>query len=482
MKEWSEALMTKGNHTLWVILLLACVLLLGSMLFASNMLVSNAQDASSTPAPTVESTPDAAAVPQAGATPETAATPEADVPPEAEATTGADSTSAVEDVASEAFSGIQDLTWQEALKLLLWVVVIFLAVIYGSRLVYTLLRQLAKRTPTTFDDALVEVIRPQIRWLIAAIGFQIATIRLEFITGIWQSWLQFTYFLLYWFVATATIWRSIDFSEQWYIERKGPDIDANLRDQLLPLAARLAHICLIFVAIGVLLGYFGVDLLATAAVLGLGGFALSLAAKDTITNVISGIVIMFDSPFAVGDRIDVPAAGTWGDVVDIGIRSTRVLTRDNRLVIIPNSVVADGEVINYSEPDPSYRLQVDLGIGYNGNIPWITEVLEDTVRGVEGVMENKPVNVLFTGFGDAGMDFRVRWWVSSPGEKRSVTHRVCAAIQDITVEKDIDMPNATYSLVNTFKISPEDAAAISIVPGTATGEADTQSTASETVL
>ena len=209
-------------------------------------------------------------------------------------------------------------------------------------------------------------------------------------------------------------------------------------------------------ASAVLLAYFGVNLLPTIAALGLGGFAISLAAKDTITNVISGIVIMFDTPFVIGDRIDVPALGSWGDVVDIGIRSTRVVTRDNRLVIIPNAAVVDSDVVNYSQPDPSYRLQVDLGISYNGDIPSITKVLEDTIRGVEGVMDDKPVNVLFTGFGDAGMDIRVRWWVKSPGDKRSVTHRVCSAIQDITVEKNIDMPNKTYSLVNTLKINPED--------------------------
>jgi small-conductance mechanosensitive channel len=255
---------------------------------------------------------------------------------------------------------------------------------------------------------------------------------------------------------TYTVWLSIDVAVKWYIERKGPDIDPNLRDQLLPLAARLGHIFVIFMAIGILLSYFGVGLLGITSALGLGGFAISLAAKDTITNVISGIVIMFDSPFKVGDRIDVPATGTWGDVVDIGIRSTRVVTRDNRLVIIPNASVVDGEVINYSQPDPSYRLQVDLGISYNGDIPSITKVLEDTIRSVEGVMEDKPVNVLFTGFGDAGMDIRVRWWVKSPGDKRSVTHRVCSAIQDITVSKGIDMPNKTYSLVNTIKINPED--------------------------
>jgi len=226
------------------------------------------------------------------------------------------------------------------------------------------------------------------------------------------------------------------------------------------------------VAIGDLLAYFGVNLLAVGGVLGLTGFAISLAAKDIITNIISGIVIMFDAPFAVGDRIDIPPLGMWGDVVDIGIRSTRVVTRDNRLIIVPNASVVDSHVVNYSQPDPTYRLQVDLGIGTGMDIPWVKGVLEDTVRGVDGVLADKPVQVLFTGFGDWSNTFRVRWWVATPGEKRGSVDSVCAAIQRTANEKGIDMPMPTYSLDNRVKISSEDAAALAKVPAVSESEQD----------
>jgi small-conductance mechanosensitive channel len=430
---------------------LAALLLISLFLLAAGCASVTAQDESSTPDVIPESTPDAAATSEAGAT------PQAEAASEAEATPIIEGTVSLESVATEAVSGLEDLTRQDAVRLLIWILVIVLAVVYGSRLVHALLRRLTKRTATTFDDALLEALKPQIRWLIAAIGFQIATFRLEFISGFWESLLQTTYFLLYWFVGMATAWRALDYSVQWYTESLGPDIDPNLRDQLLPLALRLGHIVLGILGLGILLAHFGVNLIAVTAALGLGGFAISLAAKETITNVISGIVIMFDSPFRIGDRIDVPGLGTWGDVVDIGIRSTRVVTRDNRLVVIPNATVVDAEVINYSQPDPTYRLQVDLGIGYGENISTVKSILEETVRGVEGVLEDKPVNILFTGFGDSAMDFRVRWWVSSPGEKRAVTDAVCAAIQEAAEEKGIDMPNPTYALENTIKFGAEDA-------------------------
>jgi small-conductance mechanosensitive channel len=165
---------------------------------------------------------------------------------------------------------------------------------------------------------------------------------------------------------------------------------------------------------------------------------------------------MFDTPFHVGDRIDVPDLDTWGDVIDIGIRSTRVVTRDNRLVIIPNSSVVDSQVVNYSLPDPTYRLQVDLGIGAGVNVPWVKKVLEEAVRDVEGVLADKPVDVLFTGFGDSSNTFRVRWWVASYGEKRRSTDAVCAAIQATADSEGIDMPNPIYNLDNTIKIGDDD--------------------------
>ena len=222
--------MIKFGYIRWVIPLLACAFLLGAgSLSAPSVPVVVAQD--STPVPT----------------------PTAATGPAAQATAAVEGTPAVAEAATEAIAGIEDLTAQNALYLAVSFLIVVLAVIYGSRLVEKLLRRLARRTDTTFDDALVQAIRPQIRWLIAAIGFQIITVQLDFVHGIWEDFLQLTYFVLYWFVGMATLWRAIDIFVQWYIERLGPEIDINLRDQLLPLSRRLAHITLAVIGIGTLL-------------------------------------------------------------------------------------------------------------------------------------------------------------------------------------------------------------------------------------
>jgi small-conductance mechanosensitive channel len=283
-------------------------------------------------------------------------------------------------------------------------------------------------------------------------GFQFITIRASFLSG---DVFELIYFLLYWFVAVAIAWRSIDFASAWYLDHLTTE-KKQLPETMVTLLKRLSQITLIFIASAILLGYFGVNILALSAALGLGGFAIALAAKDSITNVISGFVLMFTQPFQIGDRIDVPAVDTWGDVVEIGMRSTKVLTRDNRLVIIPNSAVVDNYVVNYSEPDLTYRLQTDIGIGTGENIPEVVRILKEAVAKVEGVMPDKNVDVLFTGFGDSSNTFRVRWWVASYADKRRVTHDVCTAIQEVGTKEGIDMPNPTFTLDSVVIHSGDD--------------------------
>jgi small-conductance mechanosensitive channel len=348
------------------------------------------------------------------------------------------------------------LTLAQWLQLAISAVVILLAAHYGGALVVRLLRRLTRRTKTELDDEILGVIRPQISWFIAAVGFQVATARLAFTNETVDALLKNVYFVLYWFVVVATVWRTIDFLIQWYAERLPPDADQALSQQALILLQRLAHIALAIVGGVILLGHFGINMLAVSAALGLSGFAIALAAQDTISNIISGLVIMIDHPFSVGDRIDVPALDTWADVVEIGMRSTKALTRDNRLVMIPNTSIVDANVVNYSLPDPTYRLQTDIGIGAAENIPDAVRSLTQAVRGVDGVLADKAVDVLFTGFGDSSNTFRVRWWVPSYADKRRVTHQVCSAIQEVAAKEGIDMPNPTYAVDNRLKINADD--------------------------
>jgi MscS family membrane protein len=178
---------------------------------------------------------------------------------------------------------------------------------------------------------------------------------------------------------------------------------------------------------------------------------VSLAAQDTLSNVIAGVMIMIDQPFRVGDRIEIQGLSTWGDVVDIGLRSTRIRTRDNRLVIIPNNNISTDQIINYTYPDPEYRIQIEIGVGYGQDIERVRQIIVDTVRQVDGVLLDKPVDALYVEMGASAMTFRVRWWIDSYVDTRRMFDLVNTALQNALDEADIAMPFNTYD-INILKI------------------------------
>jgi small-conductance mechanosensitive channel len=338
------------------------------------------------------------------------------------------------------------------------ILVFLLAYFFGGRITLRVLRQLAKRTPTDYDDGLVEALKNQIRLLIIILGYQVATLLFFNLSEALKEILGTINFYLYWYLFTIALWKAIDYSGDWYFDKlkneKGRDDD--LITKMRPLVIRVGHAALIIISASMLLASWGVSLLAIMAALGISGFALSLALKDTITNIISGLVLMISRPFEIGDRIEITEMDLWADVTDIGVRSTTVLTRDNRMVIVPNSLVVDNSVVNYSRPDPSYRLQADVGIGAGMDIESVVKLIHEAVRSVEGVMPEKSVDVLFIEFGDSSNTFRIRWWVESYTDKRRVTHQVLTTIQKAADKYKIDMPIPAYAVDNQISINPEE--------------------------
>jgi MscS family membrane protein len=155
---------------------------------------------------------------------------------------------------------------------------------------------------------------------------------------------------------------------------------------------------------------------------------------------ISGVIILMDSPFRVGDRIEFPGLDTWGDVVEIGLRTTKVRTRDNKMVIVPNSTISTNQIVNYSFPDPRYRIQTEIGVGYDSDLKVVREVISKALYEIDGLLKDKPVDVLFLEYGQVAMILRVRWWIESYQDTRRITDKVNEAMYKALVEAKIDMP------------------------------------------
>jgi len=309
--------------------------------------------------------------------------------------------------------------------------VILLLAWSGGWLIGAFLRRLTRRTPSEYDAGLATALAPLIGWLIAAIGFALGAAWLGFLSGSGRWLFSEAAFYLFVFSVADGLRRWVDYSLDHYVETRGAEIDQNVARELVPLARRVSVLAIIVVVVLIVAGHLGLDVVALSAALGLGGFAIALALKDTITNIFSGLVIMISRPFVIGDRVDVPTL----------------------FVVVPNSALVDDTITNYSKPDPSYRLQLDIGLDPKVDMRIAQEAIRGEVRAVEGVLEAKPVDVWFTSFGEYTNVVRVRWWVESFTTHRASTDAVASAIVDVTSREGINMPDPRMSLGGRLHIT-----------------------------
>ena len=344
------------------------------------------------------------------------------------------------------------LTVEDWINAIISLIIILVGILLVSRLVLYLLKRLVKSTSYDRDGAFLEEITTQIQWLVAVFFIQFATTRLGFLSVEVKEWLDRIYFVYYVLIAVFILWKLIDFAEKGYQAHFAAQDKEPPPEAILILVGRIARFSLIALGLMMVLDRFGVNVTGLTAALGIGGLALGLAAQDTLADAISGFTILMDQPFRVGDRIEIQGLGTWGDVVEIGTRTTKIRTRDNRMVIVPNSTIGKSQIINYTYPDPRYRIQIDIGIGYGMDIEKVRQIIIDTVRGVEGILPDKPVDALFNEMGASSMTFRVRWWIESYEDTRRIFDRVNTALQKALDEAGIDMPFTTYDV--NIKMDP----------------------------
>lgn len=341
-------------------------------------------------------------------------------------------------LATTRFLGISVADW---INLGISVAFILVGYLLGTWIIRRFLPRLVRRTPSTFDDQLLDAIGNDIRWLVVLYVLNFATIdRLTFISAGIRTILSDLYFVLGLLLLVRVSIKVAGKAAEWYIAvnvKEG-------REEMAPvitMITRVSRIIIGVIGLTILLSHFGVNVTALTAALGVGGLAISLAAKDTVSDAIAGMILIIDRPFRVGDRIEIQGVGTWGDVTDIGLRTTRIRTRDNRMVIVPNSIISHNQVINYSYPDPRYRIETHVDVAFGTDIETVRQLFTDTVRGVEGVLIDKPVDALYVDMSGSAMRFRLRWWIESYTDTRRMLDRVHTAIQHALDEAGIESPN-----------------------------------------
>ena len=230
----------------------------------------------------------------------------------------------------------------------------------------------------------------------------------------------------------------LPYLEQKIISRTDSKID----DVIFGLLNRFASV-IIFVTASILaLDVLGVNIMPFIAGAGVAGIAIGFAAKDTLSNVIAGILLIIDRPFEVGDRIEVWSApknsATWGDVLDIGLRATKIRTTDNIVIIIPNNEIMKRDIINYTTVSKAIRVRIPIGIAYDADVDKAKEIIAGISLELDWVMRDPAPKVVVKGFGDSAVNLEARIWISKPRRRMDtishITDRVKGAFQAEGIE------------------------------------------------
>lgn len=153
---------------------------------------------------------------------------------------------------------------------------------------------------------------------------------------------------------------------------------------------------------------FGMDAASIVAVLGSAGVAIGLAVQGSLSNLAGGVLILLLKPFRVGDYIQESATGYEGTVTEIQIFYTKLLTPDNKAVILPNGQLANNSIVNASQKER--RMDIVVGISYKADLKRAKEILENVLREDEAVLKDKDMRVFVSELGSSSVNLGVRCW------------------------------------------------------------------------
>jgi small-conductance mechanosensitive channel len=354
------------------------------------------------------------------------------------------------------FLGLSSLQWQE--------IGVALAILVGAAVLARLLlllidkgfSRLARRTRTTLDDAILAAVRTPLFWLFVFIALQVALNQLSFLPEDWRTNNRKFMFILYLLVGYILLFKLIGNVMNWYMREFAIRTESTIDEQVMPFVRRVSLMLLTIIAFIVLLSHLDVDVSAFVTTLGIGSLAIALAAQAALADAISGFVIITDRPFAIGDRIEILELDTWGDVLDVGIRSTRIRTRDNRMVVVPNSVIGKSLVVNHSIPSTVYRVQTHVGVGYDVDVDEARQIMIEAVRAQDWVMKDRRIEALFLEWGDAAMIFRVRCWIEHYVETRRILDKLNTCLHDALTAAEVDMPFPTQTIYHRVDSADRD--------------------------
>ena len=266
-----------------------------------------------------------------------------------------------------------------------------------------------KFTKNQLDDKLLAAIQQPVYKTLLLIGLGLAALSLGLDMTATPLAVIKSLIIVLWFFASIRLGKIV----LRYLSRDRNRISI-VQARTLPLFENLMLVLAFGIAVYFIFIVWHINISAWVASAGIVGLAISFAAKDSLANLFAGVFILADAPYKLNDFI-VLDSGERGCVTHIGIRSTRLLTRDDVEITIPNSIMGNSKIINETAgPHEKYRIRVQVGVAYGSDLDVVRDLLIQIANGCEDVCDDPEARVRFRGFGDSSLNIELLCWVNEP--------------------------------------------------------------------
>lgn len=216
--------------------------------------------------------------------------------------------------------------------------------------------------------------------------------------------------------------------------------DSLIQLRTIPLFQNMGVLSITVLSVYLVFSAWHVDMTAWLASAGIIGIAIGFAAKDTLANLFSGVFILADAPYKIGDYIVLDTAER-GMVTAIGIRSTRILTRDDVEITIPNSVMGNTKIMNQSGGrHVKFRLRIKIGVAYGSDLDLVKSILLEISKNEPLICALPEPRLRLRNFGDSSVNFELLCWVDNPEFKGRATDIINTKVYKLFNEHQIEIP------------------------------------------
>ena len=321
--------------------------------------------------------------------------------------------------------------------------VFFFIVFLGLRVLFFIIEKIILKftikTKTNLDDLIMK----RSSFPISAILFFVS-LRLTF-KGIELA--EGTLSTLYHFVDSFTVvfvsilvYVLIDVVVMHGVRKAASKTKSTLDDTLVHLLHSVLKITFLVLVTLYILGIWGVEILPLIGALGVAGIAVALALQPVLSNIFSGASVIMDKTVGVGDLIYLDN-DTKGKIVKIGLRSTKIITFDNELIIVPNNKLADGVIQNVALPEPKSRVVIPFGVAYGSDINKVKKIILAELRKIENVILDDPEpSISFRKMGDSSLDFKAYFYVDDYGDRFNAVDEANTRIYNALNKAGIEIP------------------------------------------